>query len=125
MFVRHMIWSFLWTIIVGFLYLLPGEDLPVVSIWDVLSADKIAHVGVFALLALITTTGLKRQTRFAYPRDRARSVAFIGGVFYGSALEFAQAELTTGRYLEVGDLLANAVGCILGIVIFRLIYGRS
>ena len=120
-----MMWSFLWTIIVGFLYLLPGEDLPVVSIWDVLSADKIAHVGVFALLTLFTTTGLRRQIRFVYLRERARFVAFTGGVLYGTVLEFAQSEFTTGRFLEVGDLVANALGCILGIVIFRLIYGRS
>lgn len=125
MFVRHMMWSFFWTIIVGFLYLLPGEDLPVVSIWDVLSADKIAHVGVFALLTLFTTTGLRRQIRFVYMRERARFVAFTGGVLYGTVLEFAQSEFTTGRFLEVGDLVANALGCILGIVIFRLIYGRS
>lgn len=117
-------WSFLWTIIVGFLYLLPGEDLPVVSIWDVLSADKIAHVGVFALLVLFNATGLQRQMRYVYLRDRARFVALIGSVSYGSILEFAQAELTTGRYLEAGDLLANTIGCILGIVIFRIIYGR-
>lgn len=118
-------WSFIWTIVVGFLYLLPGEDLPVVSIWGVLSADKIAHLGVFALLTLFTATGLKRQIQFAFLNDRALFVSFVGALSYGAILEFAQSELTTGRYLELGDLLANALGCILGIVIFRFIYGRG
>lgn len=118
-------WSFIWAIIVGFLYLLPGEDLPVVSVWDALSADKIAHIAVFALLTLFATTGLKRQIRFTFLKEKAPVVAFFGGAAYGSALEFAQSELTTGRFFEVGDLIANVLGCILGIVIFRLIYGRS
>ncbi|MGF1563887.1 MAG: VanZ family protein [Flavobacteriales bacterium] len=120
-----MMWSFIWTIVVGFLYLLPGEDLPVVGIWDLLSADKIAHVGVFTLLSLFTATGLKRQIRFAFLNDRAAFVAAGGSALYGTALEFAQTALTTGRYFEMGDIIANVVGCVLGIVIFRLIYGRS
>lgn len=125
MFFRHMVWSFLWVIITGVLYLMPGRDMPTVSFWDVFSADKIAHVVVFACLTLFASVGMKRQTAFQVLRNRAFSIAVSFGLIYGTTLELLQGSLAQGRYTELGDIFANAIGCILGLVIFRFIYGRS
>ncbi len=43
---------------------------------------------------------------------------------YGGVLEFIQGTISPDRYSDVFDFGANVVGCIVGIVIYRLIYRR-
>ncbi len=119
-----MIWSLLWVIVVGILYLMPGNDLPSVDFWTSIQADKIAHVVLFAATTLFIKVGLTRQRRYSIPRTRSTAYALLFGLSYGSLLEVLQGELAQGRYTEAGDFVANAIGCLLGIVIYRLIYGK-
>jgi VanZ family protein len=124
MFFRHVVWALAWAVIVGFLYLLPGRDVPDVDFWDLFEADKFAHVAVFALLTLFTKTGLMRQTASARLRQYSTLYALTGGLIYGTSLELVQGWFVDGRYTEVGDFIANGIGCLLGIVIYRIIYGK-
>lgn len=125
MFLRHMIWSLLWAAIIAFLYFIPGKDMPITSIWDLFQLDKIGHLGVFALFVLITKVGMKRQTRFSRLRQNSTRAALLIAIPYGGVLEFIQGTVSPDRNSDVMDFVANVVGCVLGIVIFRLIYGRS
>jgi len=124
MFFRHLIWSILWAVIIASLYLAPGKDMPKMELWDFLQFDKIGHLAVFSLLTLFLKVGFKRQT--AYPRLQNRSSiwALMIAVPYGGVLEFIQGTISPDRYSDVFDFGANVVGCIVGIVIYRLIYRR-
>ncbi len=117
-----MVWSFLWAIVVGFLYLMPGHEVPAVDFWDLFEADKLAHVGVFAMLTLFLKTGLMRQQAFVKVRERSTLYALTSGLVYGTVLELVQGRFIDGRYTEGGDFIANAIGCALGVVIYRIIY---
>lgn len=117
-----MIWSLLWAVVVGFLYLMPGHEVPAVDFWDLFEADKFAHVGVFAPLTLFLKIGLMRQQVSIKWRERSTIYALTSGLLYGTALELVQGPYVDGRYTEGGDFIANAVGCLLGVVIYRIIY---
>lgn len=122
---RHMIWSFSWIIAVALLYAIPGGDLPEVDVWDLLSFDKIAHFGVFALLSLFLSVGLKRQMTFPSVKRRAIRIAALFSLIYGGILEALQGMLFEDRYSDWLDFAANTLGVLLGLVIFRLLYGKE
>ncbi|MDG1261763.1 MAG: VanZ family protein [Flavobacteriales bacterium] len=124
MFLRHAIWSILWAIIIACLYLAPGEDLPNMDMWDFLQFDKIGHMAVFGLFTLLLKVALKRQTSFPRINMRTSLWTLMVAVPYGGILEFIQGTVMPNRHSDIFDFGANVVGCIVGIVIYRLIYGR-
>lgn len=107
MFRRAAFWACLLAVVV--LSLLPGERLPAVFAWW----DKAQHALGFALL---TGLGL-----LAYGRARWRLPA--GLLLLGALIELAQGASgwRTGDWL---DLLADAVGIVLALLLWRLFVDR-
>lgn len=99
-----------WTAIaaVGVLSLTPVDRLPprIFDIWD-----KAQHAAGFAVLALLG--------RLAYP-PRLKKLA-TGLLVYGALIEFAQAA-TGWRQGDFNDWLADAVGTLIGVTLFRLFF---
>lgn len=120
-----MIWSLSWIIIVAYLYFLPGKDLPELGFWELFQVDKAAHLITFMLLVLFLKIGLKRQSAFPLVNQRSSLIALCFAIPYGGILEMLQGALSIDRTSDVYDFVANTAGSILGIVIFRLIYGRN
>lgn len=110
---------------IAFMYFVPGKDLPMVDVWDLLKFDKIGHFTVFTVFAIVLKTGLSRQIRFRYVRQKAARWTFYIAVAYGGVLEYFQGRLIPDRTSDVWDFVANALGVFVGIVIFRLIYGKQ
>ena len=123
-FFRHMIWSFLWITIVGFMYAIPGQDLPSVSFWDVLNFDKAAHFLVFLILTITLIVGLKRQQRYSYFQRNGSIVAAIFGVVYGGILELMQGWVFLDRTSDLFDFFANSIGILVGMLFYRILYGK-
>lgn len=92
---------------VGLLSLTPVENLPsqIFDIWD-----KAQHAAGFSALAFLG--------RLAYPQ-RMRSL-LIGLLCYGALIELAQAA-TGWRTGDVNDWLADALGIVIGVGLFRLV----
>jgi VanZ family protein len=68
--------------------------------------DKVEHFGAYAFLAFLPVI---------HERYRFVIAAAIGAILLGVALEFAQ--LYSGwRDFEVGDLVADAVGVVIGLL---------
>lgn len=122
---RHNILWVLWSLVVLGLYAVPGQDLEAMSFWQALSLDKLAHLVVFAILTLAMAVGFRKQQKFQGLNERAFLYAILLGVIYGGVLELIQGATFEDRHTDVYDFVANAFGAILGIVIFRIIYGRK
>lgn len=88
---------------VTILCLLPAEDLPAVPLWD-----KLEHLLAYALLA---ASGC-----IAYPRRRARLWIALFLLMLGAVIEFTQG-FVPGRDASAPDMLANAVGVLIGIAV--------
>ena len=101
------------------------EDLPSIDYLQLLSFDKLVHALRFGLLALSLTVAFRRQKKSNTFRRKALSLAVLFSMIYGVVLEFLQYTLIEDRTGEAYDIIANLLGCALGIVFFRLIYGKE
>lgn len=120
-----MIWTILWAFVILALYAIPGGDLPSLAFWDLFNFDKVAHFLVFALLVVFAIVGFRRQQRVSTLHDNPKRWAIFLSLGYGAILEGLQGMLFDGRTSDLLDFVANSVGVLFGLVIFRLVYGKS
>lgn len=125
MFLRYNLVSFVWALFILVLCLAPQSELPDISLWEFLTFDKIVHAGLFAIQVLLIIIGLKRQYSSYRLRYYARSLAIIFGAAYGLFIEFLQLITDTGRTFDWLDFAADIIGCLLGLMLFRIIYGKE
>ena len=118
---RYILPAILWTIFVIIISIVPSTDLQLED-FHFEGADKVFHFMLYALMGLFWSTALKRQNRYKGVRLKAFKIVFFGGIFLGLILEVIQENLIFGRYFELLDLLANGIGCIFGILLFKIIY---
>ena len=92
--------------------LLPVHDLPPLPLFP--QADKLEHLLGYAALAA--------WAALLFSRSRTLLVVAFGLVAFGIALEIAQALFTIDRQAEIFDVLADAVGVLLGLSVARSHY---
>ena len=122
---RHFWFSIFWSVSIFFLCLMSTEDLPSIDYLQLLSFDKLVHAILFGLLSLSLLVAFRRQNKVNYIRKKAILIAVLFSLIYGLILEIVQYSLVEDRTGEVYDIVANMLGCALGIVFFRLIYGKQ
>lgn len=82
---------------------IPITDIPnVFNLWD-----KVQHALAFAVLTIAGNLGFPRNTKSVY----------IGLILYAAAIEIIQSTLTTTRFGEVSDLLADGIGVAAGFAV--------
>jgi len=80
--------------------------------------DKFAHIGIFALLALLAAWGLDRAFPH-WPRSRALLLALLLTVAYGASDELHQRSVP-GRTPDVMDVAADGLGAGVAVAGFGL-----
>lgn len=84
-------------------------------------SDKVAHAIMFAGLSVVLCLDLQRAD-WSHCISWTRSVlVFAVASIIGVAVEFMQLYMPTGRSFEVEDMIADAVGALVGTLVFRLI----
>jgi glycopeptide antibiotics resistance protein len=109
--------SLAWAIIMLVLMTIPGNSLTEFNFINFSFFDKIAHVFVFLLLQLLLNIGFyKRNKAF-----KELTLLFTGIItfIYGIGLELLQAFLSTSRNADVLDIIANLLGILIAIAIFK------
>ncbi|WP_299756256.1 VanZ family protein [uncultured Pontibacter sp.] len=103
--------------------LLPSTSLPSsLSIWELISFDSFAHVFMFCVLCFLMIVGMSKQ--FTFPRLHHYAIRFslFASTLFGIGIELMQHFFIYGRQGDIIDVVANTSGCLLGIVLFKLIY---
>ena len=116
---RHAMMPLAWALLILGLHAVPGSDLPQESLLDLLHADKVIHLGMFAVLSSSVFVALGKS-------GSIRKYKWFAGLalfFYGIGLEFAQDLWFVGREASWGDILADGLGVLAGRLAFRGIYG--
>jgi VanZ family protein len=103
--------SIFWAAFILGICLMPGRDLPSVSIWEF---DKIVHFGVYFLLAVLLYWGWEKQQIVRFLHQQAALKIVLICVAYGFAVEVLQEWLTTDRHFDLFDALANGLGGLVG-----------
>lgn len=106
--------SILWAAFILALCLVPGRDLPSVSIWEF---DKIVHFVFYVQLAVLMFWGWKKQQAFNSLHVSTFLKILVITFSYGFAVEIMQELLTADRHFDWLDALANSTGAIAGCLI--------
>ena len=86
--------------------LLPSDSAPIRTLDELPFSDKFDHMGMYAMLAFLPAL-----------HEETKGVLWLaaGALALGIALEFVQ--LYVGRDFEVGDMIADAVGLVVGLAV--------
>ena len=97
-------------VLLAVLMLMPGGAVPEVEGFD--WADKLVHVALFLVLTVLLIRSCKAVARIRLPVITAGAVALV----YSVLLELLQG-LIPGRFLDLGDLLANGAGVLVAVLL--------
>ena len=121
-FLRYNLFALVWALIILALILIPGQQMP--DFGDIFSFDKLAHLGVFAILCFLMIVGFSKQFTFSALQKSPVKYTLLFTVVYAGILELGQT-LIPGRYANFYDLSFNMAGGGVGYPLFVLIYKFS
>lgn len=117
-----LFYAIAWLIISTFLLTIPGSSFPKENWFDKLWVDKWVHIGMFAIMVWLWC---RAMTRFDFTPDKLKNVFAVFALSwlgYGIGMEFVQKYLVANRGFDSWDIVADAVGCLLGYVCSRRQY---
>ncbi|GAA4431885.1 hypothetical protein GCM10023188_19850 [Pontibacter saemangeumensis] len=122
MILRYNLFTMMWAAVILLTTLLPSSSMPAVSVWELFSFDSFAHAFLFSVLTFLMIVGLAKQ--FTFPRLRHYTIRYslFLSTMFGISIELMQHYFIPGRQGDIIDVLANTIGCLLGIVLFKWIY---
>jgi VanZ family protein len=108
-----------WLIISTILLTLPGTDFPKEDWLDKIWFDKWVHIGMFSLLTWLWCC--------AFPEKNGITFYLLGSscLLYGIIIEFVQRYFIVNRSFDIGDIIADAAGVTMGLLIFFRRYKKN
>lgn len=113
-----------WALLIAFLCLTPGKNLPQWEWADLLSVDKLVHMLMFGVLSYLLARGLRDRTTNTWTDGRILLVAGLLSVAYGGLMELLQDIPGLGRNGDVVDLTANTLGAVVGAWLVHRLWRR-
>lgn len=105
-----------WAALLITLHGIPGKDLPNAPFLSLFQFDKLVHAALFGVLAWLSMCSLPRLQHKA--KKSFISVLFAC-VLFGICLELAQEYCFIERSADVYDAIADALGSLTGLILFR------
>ena len=94
------------------LFCLPGSSIPKDDWMDKIWADKWVHISIFSVLVFLWCLALDVTTFSRY------IIMLIVSLLYGLLVEIVQEGFIPNRSFDPGDLVADFIGSITGILIW-------
>lgn len=86
--------------------------------FNMLSVDKVGHLTFYSILTMLLIFGVARQQQWLKTKLGLLVLMAIIASAYGISLEYVQA-LLPHRSFDTADMLANELGVVLGLLIYR------
>ena len=99
-------------ILIFILTSIPGNVMPKIFEFS----DKIKHFGAYSVLAFLLNFALYTQNRYPVVKKYSYFFTFLITLFYGLFDEVHQIFIP-GRFFDWYDLLADAIGSLIGILV--------
>lgn len=103
-----------WFIMVTVLLTLPGSAIPKEDWLDRIWFDKWVHIGLFAGMTFLWCWGYYRLNTGHKKLLAIFILVAILALLYGIAMEYVQLYFISNRSFDVGDILADGIGCLAG-----------
>ena len=94
------------------LFCLPGSAFPKDDWLSKIAFDKWVHIGIFTVLLFLWCRGLTLNSQSAY------ITLVIIAVLYGFLIEIIQDRFVANRSYDMGDVAADFIGSVIGVVIW-------
>jgi len=117
MFLNKNKYGLAWTLLILLVCLMPGDNLPSSSFLSFKGADKLIHFTLYLVLLILVGKGLVNYFKPSYSSNRIIVIAFLYCLFLGIGIEFIQSVFVAGRLGDFFDVLANAIGSSIGVLI--------
>jgi VanZ family protein len=122
---RFHLYTLAWAVIIALMSFYPGKDLPRVDFWELVSFDKFMHISCYALLLFLMMNGAMKQYIFSSKRFKIGGTVFMICFSYSILLESLQPILVSDRVFDYFDIMANLIGCIIGIFLYNFVYFKN
>ena len=93
----------------SFLFCIPGSAIPKDDWLDKIWADKWVHIGIFISIVFLWSNTLEINSTQGF------FILVFVAVLYGLAVEIVQDQLVVNRSFDLGDLVADLIGCLGGV----------
>lgn len=113
--------SIVWTAIVILATTLPSNSIPKSSLLEIPHFDKIVHFGLFFVLAMFIISEQNTLRLQGGLTRKAIILALSFTIAYGLIIEFLQYFLLPTRSGSLFDFLANTLGSIVAVVLYRFV----
>lgn len=90
---------------------------------DLMSMDKIGHAVAYGTQAFLVFWAFQKNKGYLSFLQIISLAALVA--FYGFLLEIIQYYFFPGRYFEVLDILANIMGIVIILLIFKLFFNKT
>lgn len=111
-----MVAAFCWLLISTILLTIPGTSFPKENWLSKIWFDKWVHIAMFSVMVVLWYGAIQKKPP---PGSKLKKVIVLTGVFsllYGIGMEFVQEYLVVNRFFDSGDIIADAVGCTIGVL---------
>jgi len=115
--VAAIVFAVIWLLLVTSLLCIPGTRLPKITWEDKVWLDKWVHIFLFMILVILWSKAYSHKKNTDRDGRKIFLEIMIVGCFYGIAMEFVQKYFIPFRSFDVGDIIADAIGCVVGYLI--------
>lgn len=122
---RFLRLAIVWALIIAALCLTPGKALPTWEWADLLSVDKLVHVGMFGVLSYLVARGFRDRRVNTWSDGRILLMAGLLSFGYGALMEVLQEIPGLGRHGDLVDLTANTLGAVVGALLVRRLWAKK
>ena len=111
---RARMLAIIWTAFIASSCLLPPSLFKPFTFQSLFGLDKLIHLFLYFVFVQLWALNLKKINR------KNKLVILLIGITYGILIEFMQSTMNIGRSYEIDDMIANTLGCILGIIFLTI-----
>ena len=112
--VSTIVFAVIWLLFVTTLLCIPGTKLPRIGWQDKIWLDKWIHIFLFMILVILWSLAYSnKKSKLGTSRKIFFKIIVIG-CFYGIVMEIVQKYFIPFRSFDLGDIIADAIGCVAG-----------
>lgn len=105
-----------WFILTIVLLTLPGSTIPKENWLDKIWADKWVHIVLFGILVILWCRAISISGGEIDSLKKYFILVAVSGIAYGIGMEFVQKHLVSNRSFDIGDIVADTIGCLAGLL---------
>lgn len=118
---RYLLPAILWAIFILVLTTTSNGGFVTRNLFGI-PTDLLGHAFVFSVLVFFIMQGLIKYWRFSFFLRKIQVWGMVIAFLYGILIELIQYYLTINRHADYQDIIANGVGCFIGLILFKSVY---